>query len=419
MFAVACLLLGALVAGGFVAVRRGPPPLTILYTSDTMGYLEPCGCGGNDTGGLARRACVIRRIATQLAHPPLIVDSGNIAPTLLVARVLYPAMGKMGYRDVTLARSDMWVGEELGELLSRAQITAHRLNVLRPESNAAVVREHGPWRVGILGVDEPSADEPLPAIASALRAALRRCRPRPDIVVVLSRLGLPRDRVLAQLVPEIDVIIGDRSAERLREPLRVGRALIAPTTSRGQHLLRLDITPTPRGPRYAFTRIALTREVPADPEVAAAVRRYFDQALAALERLGEGGKPPPYVRPGKCGECHLEQLRAWQQTGHARAARDLVLREKLAPECLRCHCEKFRRTGAPPSPSDFADGVQCSTCHGSGVAHSRTRSPEYILGRVPKSRCLGCHTPEHSAKFDYRAYLARIKHWGGAGEGQL
>ena len=40
---------------------ENPKKIRLIYSNDTYGYLEPCGCGGVNEGGLARRATLIAR----------------------------------------------------------------------------------------------------------------------------------------------------------------------------------------------------------------------------------------------------------------------------------------------------------------------------------------------------------------------
>lgn len=410
---VLVVLLGVAVLAcmALVVAQDQPGSLTILYTNDNTGYLEPCGCGGNNLGGLARRASTVQRLKAEIRDPILVVDSGNIAPTLALAEVIYPAMAKMGYTDFTVSASDLWVGPELKKLAEQAGMTMHRLTLKRPPANRIIIRELGQCKVGIFGIDEEAAKQGLDRIVECVRPMVEDIRPDVDLVVALSRLGLDRDTRLAEEAPGIDVIIGNRDAERLTEPKMVGSTAIVPTDSRGQRILRLDVRLAKARPhQYAFSRIDLTPELDADPKIEAEVKKYFETAFAQAAAQPPDVKPK-YIRPGKCGECHIDQFRIWQSVPHARATQVLIEQGKLVPECLKCHSEKYRRTGQGPADSDIGDGVQCSACHGAGVNHAEANDRRFILRQVPSSRCVECHDPDNSPKFDYAKYRQRIKHW--------
>ena len=51
------------------------PPLTIIYTCDTHGYLYPCDCDGGADGGMARRA---RYLGQNQAKDRILVDAGDV-----------------------------------------------------------------------------------------------------------------------------------------------------------------------------------------------------------------------------------------------------------------------------------------------------------------------------------------------------
>ena len=55
--------------------------------------------------------------------------------------------------------------------------------------------------------------------------------------------------------------------------------------------------------------------------------------------------------------------------------------------------------------------VGCEVCHGPGSAHAeRPETTPPVRGRqVPESVCVRCHNEEHSDRFDYRSYLARLR----------
>ena len=55
----ACFLLAVSVLLGRVE-PTGDAALTILYTNDTRGYLQTCGCRHSGLGGLDRRATLVK-----------------------------------------------------------------------------------------------------------------------------------------------------------------------------------------------------------------------------------------------------------------------------------------------------------------------------------------------------------------------
>ncbi len=67
--------------------------------------------------------------------------------------------------------------------------------------------------------------------------------PLTDVIIVISHQGLEADQQLAQqLGPQVDVIIGGHSHDRMEKAVRVNRKLIVQTGNRLRHLGRLDLS---------------------------------------------------------------------------------------------------------------------------------------------------------------------------------
>lgn len=94
------------------------------------------------------------------------------------------------------------------------------------------------WRVVVLGITVPMVTERMLArkvsayvFEDPLKTAARlvpvlKAKFRPDLMIALTHIGLSRDRALAAAVPELDLIVGGHSHNRLEEGERVGETLI-------------------------------------------------------------------------------------------------------------------------------------------------------------------------------------------------
>ena len=103
-----------------------------------------------------------------------------------------------------------------------------------------------------------------------------------------------------------------------------------------------------------------------------------------------------WVGSAVCGSCHPDELAAWQETAHARAADRLGARPRA--RCLGCH-----GTGdAPAGKAAFLE-VGCEACHGAGGHYAEDdimRDPALAraLGlrdlsteKAAMAVCAGCH----------------------------
>ncbi len=78
-----------------------------------------------------------------------------------------------------------------------------------------------------------------------------------DLLVVLSHLGLRRDRELARGIPRIDVVLGGHSHDTLAAPERVAGVPIVHAGPYGAFVSRSDFAYDPERGRYALVDFAL------------------------------------------------------------------------------------------------------------------------------------------------------------------
>jgi hypothetical protein len=56
---------------------KSDPTFTLIFSSNSYGEIEPCGRGGSDLGGLARRATYLKELQPQ-GRTILILDTGDL-----------------------------------------------------------------------------------------------------------------------------------------------------------------------------------------------------------------------------------------------------------------------------------------------------------------------------------------------------
>jgi len=403
--------------------------LLIVYTNDTAGYLEPCGCQSGQPGGLARRATAIQRLRT--SRPLLLLDSGNlVASDPDRAAVILEAMRRMGYSHVGLGPLELTVGEQLARLAR-----LHHLQIVSfvpagqagwPNVVNSDLRQVGAVSVGIVGVGAFAQEIAPEQIFEGLLPTLQQVRSESQIVVLLSQLGLPANRRLAELQGEthlIDLVIGGRDAVSLAEPLVVGKTYLLPGVDGTRQIGVVTVTFGENGtPRFACRRILLDHSFVPDGEVQQLINAYYaGEARRLMEQSATVAEDPAaqkYAAVEKCAECHRPQWEQWQAQKHAQAIETLQKADRLVPECLPCHSEQYRRTnlfkpvGAGVSASPLPrDGVTCTTCHGDGVVHSLLGRQQVVTRDGGEALCRQCHDAEHDPQFDYAKAKEGIRHW--------
>lgn len=401
---VAALVITVLAA---VAQPRADARVTVIFTGDTLGLVEPCGCQKGMLGGLPRRATIIAKLRKE--EPKLLLlDAGDVlGPTSerYSARLFGQAYRQMGYNVVALGKKDQQYPATLGKELRQGKIiplTGHRRTAILVASGI---------RIGVLRLHQ------LPKPASAMQAAtIRRdiadLRRQSDVVVILSDQGRTQDESLVKQGIAAEVLIGNQQWRTLKAPLQIGSTTILPTTWRGEAVGRVDLIWDGSRWQTSFRRYDLDEKVSDEPKMACQLQAYYDEIAQRLiankaYRTAEIG----YGVASACSLCHGSIYRRWQKTKHAKALRVLQKKHReRVPECLDCHSEYYRRTKAAPQ-SVATQGVECASCHGDGIILILRPSQAGKAARPNADVCRKCHTTEKSPTFDFAAYKKRIKHW--------
>ncbi|HEY3282595.1 MAG TPA: metallophosphoesterase [Armatimonadota bacterium] len=205
------------------------PPVTLLHTSDLHGRLTP--------GAEERLAGLLKE------HPSaLLFDSGDACGAgNLGYRPHEPsleALSRLGCRAMAAGNREA----HLWRVVMEKKLAAARFPVLcanltcrsgpSPCHSCVTVDTSGGARLGVFGLTVPMITRTMfsrhlsdllfeDPIATA-RELVPRLRQEHDALVLLSHLGLKRDREIAEAVPGIDVILGGHSHVELQVPERVG-----------------------------------------------------------------------------------------------------------------------------------------------------------------------------------------------------
>lgn len=233
-----------------------------------------------------------------MQNPVLVLDAGDTLFGQMLAlqsegQVIVEAMNAMGYDAMAVGQMDLAKGVDT--LLARAKEARFAIlscNLVgaqdqKPIFQPYAILERGGVRFGLIGVTEPEAlqspgvrevAQVLDPVAS-VKKYLAELEGQSDVLIVLSHLGLERDRALAQAVPEIDLIVGGKSRRLMSAPDIVGNTIITQMGYDGEWLGRLDVTLDAqrqlRDPQT--TVIELGPDVADDAELKALVEAYKER----------------------------------------------------------------------------------------------------------------------------------------------
>lgn len=474
------LLVATIVLGGADAPPSKPPttalvlpdaPWTpdvrLVYESDTRAYYRPCGCNQNSSGGLSRRAALLKNLRAQ-SSPVLVCTAGdfygtadvfNEAKSRFVARML----GVLDYDAIGVGEMDLNFGLEtlIADVRESrlpvvcanliAKVDSLRVRTGGPEGAAAdrsrsafppylIVAKAG-TRYGFVGLLSPatqvkpagkSTDAPVEAMTytlvdpiDAAKAVVPELRVSCDVLVVLAHMSDTEAVQLVEQVPGIDLVVlgHDPQGRPFGAPQAVGAAYLLRGTAQGQNIgevcIRLD------GDHHVaevFNRMRIMdASYPDDPEMTRRVEgfdeenRKIQKDLFARQEL-QGDTQDPfagrYLGLGACQSCHVEQFDVYAKTRHSHAYATLSAQSvHRDTNCVGCHVTGFGEAGGFPgvrlrgASVDLID-VQCEACHGPGKDHARDGS--YRATAIQS--CVRCHTANDDPDFNFATDWPKIAH---------
>jgi len=422
-----CAVLGC---GGASNAETGRP-FEIIASADTAGWIVPCGCTSNQSGGLPRRGSLVA--AARGRGDTLVVDAGGAAAgTSRYDRLKFAAIVRgemaMGLAAHNLGASEAALGADelrrLGRELGAPFISANLRDAGgAPIAEAVRLANVGGRRVAIVGVISPSlvpaGFKALPPHDSVL-LALADIKPRPDVVVVLAYLPENELAALASLLPEVDVVVGGPTGQSLA-PRTIGPTTLVGVTNKGKFIADLRFAADRRTPEVEI--VELGEKFADDGKQTANVRAFYDELRRLDLAAGETSFAPQAINGAAnelllagseaCRDCHAAESRIADATGHAHAWRTLVDRgAEVDAYCQQCHTTGFGRGGGFVSAlgSPRAVDVGCESCHGPSAVHAADPAMSTGFGLAAKDQCVSCHDRENSPHFEYEAYWKRIAH---------
>lgn len=242
--------------------------LTLIYTSNTLGEVEPCGTcpETGDNGGLARRSFYINTVRKE-AKNLLILDGGD---TLVLsyfdreserekarkrAEVVLKIYEKLGYDALNIGDTDLGLGiEYLKNLQKKSKIPFLSANLKeketgRPIFKSYLVKEVDGMRIGIFGLLTPDIhpfiqkglktyfiEDPIKAALETIKRYLADC----DHIIALAHLTPTEIQTLTKRIPQISIIIGGNDRSFIL-PKQFHHFIYVQTDAFGAHVGRMNL----------------------------------------------------------------------------------------------------------------------------------------------------------------------------------
>jgi hypothetical protein len=442
----ACLLCCcALLLTGCDSQPPQPVDLSLSFTCDTRGKLEPCGCFVGQFGGLTRLKTLLdsepegNRLRLDVGD----ATSGHEDFDEIQYRHVVQAFAQMQYDVLNVgAREAGFSPAQLRKLRQESPVPIISANLLDKSTGQLlfepfILLERAGRHIAVLGVLDPSslkggAGEGLETaeMTTVLARYIPELRKKADLLIVLAFTDESTLSKLADQFFEPDIFLGGNVSQPAQELKRVNKSLVYYVTNEARTVgrLRLRLSPNERPAALANEIVFLHDKIPQDRAIATLAKaaraeirktrlKVDDPAFTQADAIPGVRRAASYTGSERCIECHKQAGAVWHNSGHARAFNSLIAREADAdPNCIACHTIGF---GSPTGylrnagREKFID-VGCESCHGPGSLHVKQRegdkSIDFRYRPLGAGDCLKCHHGEFSRPFDWELFWPVIRH---------
>jgi 2',3'-cyclic-nucleotide 2'-phosphodiesterase (5'-nucleotidase family) len=406
--------------------------LTLIYSGNLDGELEPCGCSAEgDLGGILRHATILKQLRDETPNLVAISTGGMLASVAaqdkLTGEYILKGFSQLNYDGVAVQWSDLAYGDGF---IRDAKLPWVASNLLSEGFAKTKEIERNGHHLALFSWLDPAEDpraamhgkhQTVDADLETLRQSLQQARQRGAVTLLSTTMTL--DQAKATLPLELVDLLFIRAAyEVFGEPQKVGDTLVLQPGSRGMRIGRIDLTFNNDGriQQWRNEVISMPATIANDQSLMPWYDEYNAKVKAsylervALRKAREKGQSP-FVSEEVCKNCHTAEHDKWRTTLHSKAFSKLEkVGKSFDPACIKCHTVGFEKEGGfiDVDATPQLMNVQCENCHGAGRAHSESKGikPTANKGWQPPQVCGQCHIQTHSPSFKFENYWPKIRH---------
>ncbi len=410
--------------------HSGTHAITLVYSGNLDGELEPCGCSeGSDKGGIKRWVQKIDELRIEDPDLYLISAGGLITSEVpqdkVKAEYILKGLEHLDYDAVAVQWKDLAYGTDFishsklpfvltngisGEFLKKSLINKNHakisfFNWLDPVSDPQI------------GMQAPLANTDTLSLSEALLAAKKN----KQTTLLSTTLSLTEAQKQLPL-ENVDLLIIKAKYEHYGDVQSVNDMLVLTPGSRGMRLakLKLDINNDGDIKKWQQTVIPLPPEVKdAERMLAwyadynAKVKADYEKSVAIRKNHASGNSQ--FAGELVCETCHKKEHDKWFDSRHAEAFYALQdVNKAFDPACIKCHVVGFETEGGfiDPSITESLMHVQCENCHGAAKAHADSGGQQKTANTdwSAEQMCQQCHVQKHSPDFKFDDYWSKISH---------
>ncbi|WP_166827964.1 multiheme c-type cytochrome [Thalassoroseus pseudoceratinae] len=421
-------------------VRTLPPPrfkkwdkptVAVVLSGEQHGYIEPCGCSELLSGGLSRRADLVKQLQEQFKNVVGVDLGGTLErdryQSQLKFNLTLNVLEDLGYQAIGMGPEELRLGVDtlIGQHQNRlteqatqepsfvcANATIYDTPDLSPRRNDIITV--GDAKIGITAVISESYRRKLSAADINDETRLKITPPADaladvvpkfeeagtDFNILLAQTPLKEAEALAKQYPQFAVVLSAEGGDEPPSELhKVGDTLIVQIGRKGKYAGVLAYYADKAEEPFQFELIDLDKKrFENSPLVEKHLRVYqrdiesnLQQVFASLPKsFHPSGQT--FVGAETCGKCHTKAFAKWSSTKHAHAYESIVkgregqftepIARNLDTECIGCHVTGWDPENDLPFDSGFLP-EQLATAKGEPQRY------EHLKGQ----QCENCHGP--------------------------
>jgi len=280
--------------------------ITLIHLNDLY---EITPAGGGKVGGLARLANLRKNLLQQNPNTFMILAGDLLSPSALgtatvdgerlAGKQIVAVLNAIGLNFSTFGNHEFDLREpQLLQRLKESTFTWFSSNVRRADGSyfpgvvdSVVFAVMDQVRIGMFGLTLDSNHQPYVAYADPFEITEQRVaamKDNVDILIALTHLRIDQDIKLAEVFPEIDLIMGGHEHENIQ--LWRGADLTpifkADANVRTVYIHDLLYDKTTRDLKISSRLQPIDATIPEDPETAKLVQQWVDVAYAAFKKAG-------------------------------------------------------------------------------------------------------------------------------------
>ncbi len=412
--------------------ERAPATFGVIFSGDTAGWITPCGCASNQSGGLARRGTLIDQNRNE--RPTLFVDvggssSGTTDYHQVKLESILRGMMRMDLRAHNVGKPETDLGPAVLRRLADATDAPWLSTNLVPRAGdwipeRLIIEQIGGCRVGIAGVMDPdmidsdawTARDPVSAVIDAFDQS------ETDVRIVLAYMDQQKLQSLAAALPEVHGVLGGPTGQSM-SPKQIGDVTVMSATNKGKYVGKLVFRGSADASNYRATDanvIEVSSDLKEDDRQLDNLKHYYERLstidfsadqTGLVSGLASGRDGYEIAGSQRCAACHAADDSLWHRSRHAHAWEVLVSKgAQFDPSCQQCHTTGYGLEGGFRNVAVSGQQVHvgCENCHGPSRQH--VDNPKIKTPWVAARQCVRCHDRENSPHFQYDAYWAKIIH---------